>query len=80
VLTLVFLKPFEEGEHVLVESKCGRILWDARIVGVAKFGDDGKSLGYRISYKGWNSRFDEWVSADGVVEPSENNRRAQVSS
>merc|ERR1711935_1166837 len=33
---------YEEGENVLVESVCGRRLWDARIVGVSKCKDSKK--------------------------------------
>lgn len=67
---------YEEGEEVLVESKDGKILWDANIIGAAKSGE-GKVTGYRVTYTGWSSRFDEWVAADRVVEPSDNNRRVQ---
>ena len=62
---------------MLVESRCRRLLWDATVVGVSHVG--GKTVGYRVHYKGWGSRFDEWVESDRVVEPSDNNRRVQVS-
>jgi hypothetical protein len=62
-----------------VESKSGRLLWDASVLGVSRFGQGGKSIAYRVRYEGWSSRFDEWVDADRVVEPTENNRRVQVS-
>jgi len=70
---------YEEGENVLVESICGSRLWDARIVGVSKRRDSNKAkdISYRVSYKSWSSRFDEWVSGDRVVEPSENNIEVQ---
>jgi hypothetical protein len=75
----VFIQLYEEGENVLVESTCGSRLWDARIVGVSKRRDSNKAkdISYRVSYKSWSSRFDEWVSGDRVVEPSENNIEVQ---
>ena len=72
------IQPFDEGDAVLVESKCGRLLWDAVVVGVSRFGPKEKSLAYRVHYKGWSSRFDEWVASNRVVEPSVNNKRVQV--
>jgi hypothetical protein len=69
-------QPYEEGEKVLLESKCGRIIWDAKIVGVSK-DEAGKTLGYRVHYIGWSSRFDEWVVPLRVIDPSENNIRVQ---
>jgi len=67
--------PFEEGEEVLVESKSGKLLWDAVVVAVSKC----KFLvnGYRVHYTNWNSRFDEWVEPIRVVEPSDNNVQVQ---
>lgn len=71
-------EPYEEGEQVLVESKCGTRLWDAKIIGVAKGNSDKpKDMSYRVSYKSWSSRFDEWVSGERVVEPSDNNIEVQ---
>jgi hypothetical protein len=75
----LFLQRYEEGERVLVESKNGKLLWDAKVLGVSENGKQGESLGYRVTYNGWSSRFDEWVAADRVVEPNENNNRVQVS-
>lgn len=71
---------YEEGENVLVESICGSRLWDAKIVGVSKRMDSNKArdVSYRVTYKSWSSRYDEWVSGDRVVEPSENNVEVQV--
>jgi hypothetical protein len=68
-------------EEVLVESKSGTMLWDAVVTGVSR-----RTLGlsrelvidaYRVEYKGWNSRFTEWVEPKRVVEPNENNRLLQ---
>lgn len=78
ILTTPRIQPFDEGEAVLVESKCGRLLWDAVVVGVSLFGPKEKSSAYRVHYKGWGSRFDEWVASNRVVEPSANNKRVQV--
>jgi hypothetical protein len=63
-----------------VESVCGSRLWDARIVGVSnlKKNKEAGDITYRVSYKSWSSRFDEWVAANRVVEPSENNIGVQV--
>lgn len=62
-----------------MESKCGGRLWDARIVGVSKPKGSNKprDISYRVSYKSWSSRYDEWVSGDRVVEPSDNNVEVQ---
>jgi hypothetical protein len=51
------------------------MLWDAQVVGLAK--DTSGSVAYRVHYKGWSSRFDEWVSADRVVEPNTSNKEVQ---
>lgn len=60
-----------------MESKGEKMLWDAKIVGVAKADETTKKTAYRVSYIGWSSRFDDWVEADRVVEPNENNRTVQ---
>lgn len=70
-------EPYEEGEHVLVESKNGKVLWDAMVVGVAQSKANSKIIGYRVHYKEWSSRYDEWVDPIRVVEPSENNIEVQ---
>lgn len=64
-------EPYQPGEDVLVESKCGRMLWDAKVLVVSH--KDDKVNGYRVRYKGWSSRFDEWVTPFRVVEPIEAN-------
>jgi Bromodomain len=64
-------EPYQPGEDVLVESKCGRMLWDSKVMAVSY--QDTKINGYRIRYKGWSSRFDEWVNPFRVVEPIETN-------
>jgi len=40
---------------------------------------EGKVTGYRVGYKEWSSRFDEWVEPKRVVEPNDNNLLVQVS-
>jgi len=71
-------EPYQVGEAVLVESRCGRMLWDASILAVShKSGDTDKVNGYRVRYKGWSSRFDEWVTSYRVVEPVDNNLSIQ---
>jgi hypothetical protein len=57
------------------------MLWDAVITGVSqrKLGPAQELVidAYRVEYKGWNSRFTEWVEPKRVVEPNENNRLLQ---
>jgi len=65
--------PYVEGEDVLVESSAGNLLWNATIIAVAKSKKTKKIIGYRVHYKEWSSRFDEWVDVTRVVEPSDNN-------
>ena len=64
---------------MLVESSAGTLLWNASIVAVAKNTNTKKIRGYRVHYKKWSSRFDEWVDPVRVVEPSHNNLLVQVS-
>jgi len=66
-------EPFVEGEHVLVESQDGNLLWSASITSVSIDETNGKIDGYRVHYTDWSSRFDEWVQPLRVVEPSEYN-------
>lgn len=63
---------------MLVESTCGTLLWNAKIVGVSQAKDSGKVNGYRVHYDEWNSRFDEWVTPFRVVERVENNISVQA--
>jgi len=72
------LQPYEENEDVLVESRNGKLLWNAKIVGVSQAKDSGKVNGYRVHYDEWSSRFDEWVNPFRVVERVENNIEVQV--
>jgi hypothetical protein len=72
-------EPYREQEDVLVESTCGKLLWDATVIGVSHAKDSDKVNGYRVHYKEWSSRFDEWVDPFRVVEPVENNIEVQVS-
>ena len=74
----MFPQPYEEGEDVLVESTEVKLLWNASIIAVAKSRKTKKIVGYRVHYKEWSSRFDEWVDAIRVVEPSDNNLLVQV--
>lgn len=71
------LQPFVEDEDVLVESENGKFLWDAVIVDVSKDPETDKVKGYLVHYKNWNSRFDQWVAPDRVVEPSTTNTEVQ---
>ena len=60
-----------------MESKPGKLLWDATVLDVLCSENDANITGYKVRYAGWSSRFDEWVSPDRLVEPSENNRQVQ---
>lgn len=71
-------QPYEEGEDVLVEATSGKLLWDATVIAVSRSRAQNKVNGYRVHYKEWSSRFDEWVNPLRVVEPSENNLQVQV--
>jgi hypothetical protein len=71
------VEAYEVQDEVLVESKNGTRLWDAEIKAIAK-NLEGKVTGYRVHYKGWGSRYDEWVSEDRVVEGNDNNRQVQA--
>jgi hypothetical protein len=76
------MQPYEVGEEVLVESKPAQLMWDAAVTAVSRRRLEGPNTGllidaYRIQYKGWSSRFIEWVKPNRVVEPSENNRLLQ---
>mmetsp|Transcript_6371 Transcript_6371/g.9204 ORF Transcript_6371/g.9204 Transcript_6371/m.9204 type:complete len:230 (+) Transcript_6371:69-758(+) len=51
------------------------MLWDANVLAVSQV--NGKVNGYRVHYKGWSTRFDEWVENARVVEPNENNVQVQ---
>lgn len=68
---------YEEGEEVLVESTSEQVLWDAKVIGVSVQSGDPRTIRYRVSYTGWSSRFDEWVTSDRVVEPNSTNRAIQ---
>mmetsp|Transcript_3362 Transcript_3362/g.4934 ORF Transcript_3362/g.4934 Transcript_3362/m.4934 type:complete len:460 (+) Transcript_3362:3852-5231(+) len=70
-------EPYEEGEDILVESASGKLLWEAVVVAVSKSRSTDKVNSYRVHYKEWSSRFDEWVQPFRVVEPSDNNLLVQ---
>jgi len=69
--------PFVEDEDVLVESSHGKLLWDAVIVDVSKDSETNKVNGYLVRFKKWNSRFDQWVVPDRVVERNKVNLEVQ---
>jgi len=78
------------GEDVLVESLNGSYLWDGLITAISTRTMNGQSKSdsqgrpqriidaYRVEYKGWSSRYIEWVEPRRVVEPNENNKLLQV--
>jgi hypothetical protein len=71
---------FDAGDEVLVQSIASGVLWDANIVVVAKRDEGGPIIAYRMHYKEWSSRFDEWVAPSRVLEVSDENIEKQVSS
>lgn len=67
----------------MVESKSGRLLWDATIESQWKRQSDGQhgkiAIGsYRVNYTEWGTRFSEWVEPMRIVEPNENNKMLQA--
>ena len=69
---------FNAGDEVLVQSVASGVLWDANIVAVAKQEEGGSTIAYRVHYKEWSSRFDEWVSPSRVLEVDDENIEKQV--
>eukprot|EP00934_Nitzschia_sp_Nitz4_P004114 Nitzschia sp. Nitz4//scaffold47_size129522//67235//74024//NITZ4_003555-RA/size129522-augustus-gene-0.109-mRNA-1//1//CDS//3329552812//4104//frame0 len=67
----------ESGTKVLVESVQKNRYWDGEIRAVAK-NVEGKITGYRVHYSAWNTRFDEWVSASRILEPTPENTATQM--
>lgn len=70
---------FSPGDEVLVVSYPSGMIWDANIVAVAKKDEHSPIIGYRVHYKEWSSRFDEWVSTSRVLEFNDENIDKQVS-
>ena len=70
---------FNAGDEVLVQSVASGVLWDANIVAVAKRDESDTIIAYRMHYKEWSSRFDEWVTPSRVLEVSDENIEKQVS-
>ena len=54
-------------------------MWDAVVVDVSKDSGNGQVNGYLVHYKGWSSRFDEWVGPERVLDTTDINLEAQVS-
>jgi RNA binding activity-knot of a chromodomain. len=70
---------FSPGDDVLVTSRPSGIIWDASVVAVAKVDESSSVVSYRVHYKEWSSRFDEWVSHSRVLELNDENVEKQVS-
>jgi Bromodomain len=72
---------YSNGEEILVESKSKQHFWDATVTAVSRRRDESSGSfvidAYRVQYKGWSSRFTEWVVPSRVVEPNEHNRALQ---
>lgn len=68
---------FNAGDEVLVQSVASGVLWDANIVAVAKRDESDTIIAYRMHYKEWSSRFDEWVTPSRVLEVSDENIEKQ---
>ncbi len=74
----VSVTEFDIGDEVFVSSVSSDILWDANIVSVAKKEEDGPITAYRVHYKDWSSRFDEWVAPSRLREMTDENIELQV--
>ena len=61
---------------VLVVSPTCSQYWDAKVVDVAT-DDSGAVVGYRMHYKKWSTRFDEWVHPDRVLPRDKANLEMQ---
>jgi len=70
---------YEAGDDILVKSKSHNMLWNAVVVAVSKDRTTDAVKSYKVHYKLWSSRFDEWVSADRVITPTDHNLEIQVS-
>lgn len=70
---------FNAGEEVLIVSYPAGKIWDALIVAVGKNEENSSIVGYRVHYKEWSSRFDEWVSPSRVLEYNDENIEKQSS-
>jgi hypothetical protein len=70
---------YKAGDYILVKSKSHNMLWNAVVVAVSKDRTTDAVKSYRVHYKLWSSRFDEWVSADRVITPTDHNLEIQVS-
>jgi hypothetical protein len=75
---------YSVGESVLVESKSNRQFWDAHVVDVSIRQFNSAAGGsvitaYRVQYESWGDRYVEWVKANRVFDPSDDNRSRQVS-
>lgn len=55
----------EVGSIITVKYGRGKTikLYEAK---VTQINNDGKNLVYLVHYKGWNTRYDEWISADRI--------------
>ena len=65
------------GKSVLVVSPACSQYWDAKVLDVAT-DDSGAIVGYRVHYKKWSTRFDEWVHPDRVLPRDKANLEAQA--
>ncbi|GMH83740.1 hypothetical protein TrST_g5879 [Triparma strigata] len=72
-------KTVDKGNSVLVVSPSGSQYWDAKIVETARSEDGGGEIvGYRVHYKKWSSRFDEWVAPSRVLVKDKENLEMQA--
>ena len=65
------------GKKVLVVSPSGAQLWSAKVVDLAS-NEAGTIVGYRVSYRQWSTRFDEWVDVKRVLPRINANLDRQV--
>ncbi|CAJ1940739.1 unnamed protein product [Cylindrotheca closterium] len=67
---------YKEGDEVLVESKCRKVLWNAKVIGISQ-AEENEVLRYKVSYLGWGSRYNDLVISARVIPTTKDHRYAQ---
>lgn len=63
--------PFEKNERVFCFHR--EMLYEAKVLDI-KNADDGEGWHYKIHYKGWKDRFDEWAPQDRLRKFNDENQ------
>lgn len=63
--------PFEKNERVFCFHR--EMLYEAKVLDI-KTGEDGEGWYYKIHYKGWKDRFDEWAPQDRLRKFNDENQ------